>query len=338
MTWSQWLFDLPLALVLLLLAWRLVTSPDLFKATVLFIAFGLLMALAWVRLHAVDIALAETAIGAGVTGALFVSALNKMNGEQHKDQGDPLRLEGSALSLRRKGGLSSASPMIILLLVVLTGFLGWAIVSLPVQGTSLRTYVLANIAHSGVHNPVTAVLLNFRGYDTLLEITVLFAAALAVWSLGTVQIPEPVQTAAPFLTALLQVLLPAMVLTAGYLLWVGAHAPGGAFQAGAVLGGAGILLLLAEVRLASPVARWPLRTALTAGVSVFTAVGLGSMMLGGRLLEYPRGWAGTLILLIESAAALSIGITLMVLFIGGRPSEADGGVSLQSHRQREEQP
>ena len=85
MTWSQWLFDLPLALVLLWLAWRLLTSTELFKAVVLFIAFGLLMALAWVRLQAVDIALAEAAIGAGITGALFLSALNRMNGVQQKD-------------------------------------------------------------------------------------------------------------------------------------------------------------------------------------------------------------------------------------------------------------
>jgi len=88
MIWSQWLFDLPLALVLLWLAWRLLTSADLFKAVVLFIAFGLLMALAWVRLQAVDIALAEAAIGAGVTGALFLSALNKMNSnKQMNDKG-----------------------------------------------------------------------------------------------------------------------------------------------------------------------------------------------------------------------------------------------------------
>lgn len=85
MIWSQWLFDLPLALVLLWLAWRLLTSTELFKAVVLFIAFGLLMALAWVRLQAVDIALAEAAIGAGVTGALFLSALKRINSDQQKD-------------------------------------------------------------------------------------------------------------------------------------------------------------------------------------------------------------------------------------------------------------
>ena len=97
MTWSQWLFDLPLALVLLWLAWRLLTSVDLFKAVVLFIAFGLLMALAWVRLQAVDIALAEAAIGAGITGALFLSALNRMNGVQQKDDEDQDEVKGRNL-------------------------------------------------------------------------------------------------------------------------------------------------------------------------------------------------------------------------------------------------
>ena len=44
-------------------------------AVVLFIAFGLVLALVWARLYAVDVALAEMAIGAGVTGALLLAAL-----------------------------------------------------------------------------------------------------------------------------------------------------------------------------------------------------------------------------------------------------------------------
>ena len=231
-----------------------------------------------------------------------------------------------------------AKLIIIVLLMALTGLLVWAMLSLPLDGTSLRTQVFANIGHSGVSNPVTAVLLNFRGYDTLLEITVLFLAVLGVWSLGTIHIPDLLQPAGLFLMALLRILLPAMVLTAGYLLWAGAHAPGGAFQAGAVLGGAGILLLLTEVRFASTIDWWPLRTLLSAGILVFSGVGLGSMALGGRLLEYPRDWAGILILLIESAATLSIGVTLMVLFVGGRPSRVDGTVSMKPAGQREDKP
>ena len=71
----QTAFDLVLMLALLWLAWRALAAPDLFKGVVLFIAFGLLMALAWVRLHAPDIALAEAAVGSGITGALLLSAL-----------------------------------------------------------------------------------------------------------------------------------------------------------------------------------------------------------------------------------------------------------------------
>ena len=80
-------FDGILALILLVLAWRLLRSPDLFKAVVLFISFGLMMSLAWVRLKAVDIALAEAAIGAGITGALFLTALGRLRRNESRFRG-----------------------------------------------------------------------------------------------------------------------------------------------------------------------------------------------------------------------------------------------------------
>ncbi len=70
-----WTFDIVLCGSLVWLAWQTLATADLFKATVLFIIFGLIMALAWARLDAPDIALAETAIGAGLTGALLLSGL-----------------------------------------------------------------------------------------------------------------------------------------------------------------------------------------------------------------------------------------------------------------------
>ena len=74
----QWAFDAVLGLTLVWLAWRSLASPDLFRAIVLFISFGLVMALAWVRLGGIDIALAEAAIGAGLTGALLLAALVRL--------------------------------------------------------------------------------------------------------------------------------------------------------------------------------------------------------------------------------------------------------------------
>ncbi len=57
-------FDLLLAASLLWSAWRTLATPDIFRAVILFIVFGLLLTLGWARLAAPDIALAEAAIGA----------------------------------------------------------------------------------------------------------------------------------------------------------------------------------------------------------------------------------------------------------------------------------
>ncbi|HBH35695.1 MAG TPA: hypothetical protein DDW45_04780, partial [Gammaproteobacteria bacterium] len=70
---------------------------------------------------------------------------------------------------------------LMLLLLTVAGGLGYALLSLPEQAVGLSEQVRVNMEMSGVQNPVTAVLLNFRGYDTLLEMAVLLAALLGVW-------------------------------------------------------------------------------------------------------------------------------------------------------------
>jgi uncharacterized MnhB-related membrane protein len=88
-TLKQLAFDVPLVLTLIWLAWCSLTTRDLFKAIVLFIAFGLLMAIAWVRLQAPDIALAEAAIGSGLAGALFLSSLGRMERKRQSKEERP---------------------------------------------------------------------------------------------------------------------------------------------------------------------------------------------------------------------------------------------------------
>ena len=75
MSVALWALDVALCATLIWLAAQTLATADLFKATVLFVVFGLVMALAWARLEAPDIALAEAAIGAGLTGALLLSTL-----------------------------------------------------------------------------------------------------------------------------------------------------------------------------------------------------------------------------------------------------------------------
>jgi uncharacterized MnhB-related membrane protein len=78
LTVLDWAIDGLLAVTLLWLAGRALVSADLFQSVVMFISFGLVLSLVWVRLDAPDIALAEAAIGAGLTGALLLSALMRL--------------------------------------------------------------------------------------------------------------------------------------------------------------------------------------------------------------------------------------------------------------------
>ena len=78
----MWLIDGLIALTILWLAWQALTVADLFRAIAMFIAFGLLVAIAWVRLDAPDIAIAEAAIGAGLTGALLLVTLRRLRWSQ----------------------------------------------------------------------------------------------------------------------------------------------------------------------------------------------------------------------------------------------------------------
>jgi len=66
------LLDGVLVGLFLWVARAMLSSLDLFRSIVLFIAFGMLMAIAWTRLGAPDVGLAEAAIGAGLTGALLI--------------------------------------------------------------------------------------------------------------------------------------------------------------------------------------------------------------------------------------------------------------------------
>ncbi len=79
--------DTLLVLMLLWLAYATLSSRDLFRGIVLFIAFGLVLSMAWVRLGAPDVALAEAAIGAGLSGALLLATWGRLPGKHGKPQG-----------------------------------------------------------------------------------------------------------------------------------------------------------------------------------------------------------------------------------------------------------
>lgn len=204
--------------------------------------------------------------------------------------------------------------------VVLCALLGVALLgamlSLPEAPIHLPEQVAANLSISGVEHPVTAVLLNFRGYDTLLEVAVLLLALLGMLAAGVAPLRPAVFRADPLLVALARALAPLMVLVAGYLLWAGAFRPGGAFQAGAVLAAAGVLLRLSGFLPAWSLPGLRLRVALIAGFAVFLLAAAGGLF-AGALLRFPPASAGAVILAIEASLALSLGLILAGLFLAG---------------------
>jgi len=211
---------------------------------------------------------------------------------------------------------------ILLALLTIVAFghmLAWSLWTLPPEAAGLSLIVNEKMPESGVDAQVTAILLNFRSYDTLLELVVLLVALLGAWYLGKLHLPPQDSKPGLVLEGLVRFLVPVMILVTGYILWLGSHAAGGAFQAGALLAGAGVLMLVVIAEKVAVRDGVRLRALLVAGPGVFALVAGGLMLSGKLMLQYPQQHAGSLILLIEAASTLTIGITLTLLFAGGRP-------------------
>jgi multisubunit Na+/H+ antiporter MnhB subunit len=300
---ADWLFDGALGVLLLILAAAVLHARRLYTSVVLLIAFGLLLALTWARLGAPDLALAEAAIGAGLTGALLLSALARI---------------GDDAAARHHISTVRFWPATLLALLVGLALLR-ALWSLPDGPMLLPALALEQMPAAGVDHPVTAVLLNFRAWDTLLELMVLLLALLGVRQLQLTK--QHIAPPWPLLLAWSRLLAPLALVVGGYVLWRGAFAPGGAFQAGALLAAGAVILRLNQ--LLPPVRwdNWLVRSMALLGLTVFLAVGVVAYALGGASppspwLAYPSAYAGALILTIEAAATLSIATTLTLLVVG----------------------
>ena len=178
---------------------------------------------------------------------------------------------------------------------------------------ALNAIVRDAIPYSGVTNPVTAVLLNFRSYDTLLEIVVLALVAMAQRTPCITFTPTALYSehAAKLLK---QWLAPLIIVLSGYLLWTGAHQPGGAFQAGALLAAVSIIGLMLRTS-TQPLPMRGLTVLLVAGVIAFIAAGVLTFWFTGTVLQYPPLYAQLAIILIELAAMLSIATALALYYL-----------------------
>ncbi|GAB6061061.1 hydrogenase subunit MbhD domain-containing protein [Desulfonatronum parangueonense] len=344
-------FDVLLVGALLMVSRRLLMASDLFQATVLFVSFGLFLSLAWIRLQAPDIALAEAAVGAGLAGVLLFGTFkgiepNRVRDDQYRDRQGPgdtdenrnqVRTGEDDLSVTQfqavpcRLDLDASCPgrMHYLLAGGLVGLLTLLLVltvtHLPTDKGGLTEWAAQAMRDSGVEHPVTAVLLNFRLYDTWLELGVLILALVAVLAVyGRRELRmQARETSNSVLRWLVCLLTPIVLLVAVQLLWLGEHSPGGAFQAGVVLAAGLVLLRLTGLPSVNTLSRNALLSLVMFGFSaVLLLAAVTSFAPRLHPLEFPQQWAKTLILVLESAATISIGVTLASLVVhvlsGGR--------------------
>jgi len=295
-------------LLLVALAIWIVVAREAFLAIAGFVAYGLLLSLVWVRLYGIDVAMTEAAIGGGLTGALLIGATSRLRGTE------------KAAWAQRCGASTRVVAFLVSAVVATT--LALCVLLLPDPAPTLAPEVSADIAATGVGNPITAVLLAFRAVDTLLEAIVLVIALIGVWSLaadgfwggrpGVRQRVDPDGIFAYFA----RVLAPIGVIVAVYIVWVGADHPGGKFQGATLLAAMWLLVLMTGIADAPPISRTSLRIGLVIGPLVFIAIGFVGALVSGAFLAYPDGFAKPLIVAIELALTPSLTLILGLLLAG----------------------
>jgi multisubunit Na+/H+ antiporter MnhB subunit len=298
--------DVGLAVLILGVGASTIIVRTAFAAVIAFVAYGLLLAVAWVRLAAVDVALTEAAIGGGMTGMLLLGAVARLRLAKVDDT-------RTGLPVRLVTGVSCA--------LVAAG-LATTILLPPEAIPTLAPTVMENLAQSGLGNPVAGVLFVYRALDTLLEKVVVLLALLGVWSLA----PDSAWCGTPALrvyarpnstlTFLAQLLPPLGIVVGIYMCWVGAKDPGGAFQGGAILAAMWLLVMIAGQESPPSIGHPWLRLLLVIGPAIFLAIGLAGFVLANAFLAYPSGYAKPMIVAVEVALTLSIAVALGMLAAG----------------------
>ena len=146
----------------------MVFRRNLFSIVVLAGIYSFLMASVLVALDAVDVALTEASVGAGISTVLLLSALHLAKGENAKPIDRPWM--PLAISIAVAGALVYGS----------LGLPAFSDPQAPIHTHVVPRYLQEALKETGVPNVVTAVLASYRGYDTLGETTVVFTAGAGV--------------------------------------------------------------------------------------------------------------------------------------------------------------
>jgi multicomponent Na+:H+ antiporter subunit B len=171
--------ELLLFLILMVTAVLALRSRNLLTGVVLLAAFSLFAALLFSGMSAVDVGLVEGALGAGLTGVLFIAAvlITTASGESRVDP-------------RRKWFvLPLVAGFVALMLYASTGLPDRGDPDAPAQRGVSTEYVARSMEQTQTPNVVTSLLADYRSQDTLGETLVILTAALAA-SLVLVRRPD----------------------------------------------------------------------------------------------------------------------------------------------------
>lgn len=314
------LFNVFLLSMLVITALAMVASRHLFVTVMLSGIFSLLIAAIFLLLDAADVALTEAAVGAGISTVLFLGALALMDVEETVRGDKWMRI------------FSLCVVAITTLAVVYATFdkPAFGDPNAPIHLHVAPWYIQHVPIHMDIPNIVTGILGSYRGYDTLGEVFVVFTAGIGVLSI----LGDPIKNRQhrvegnaglrhyliPRLVG--RMLIPFIVLFGLYVQFHGEYSPGGGFQAGAIVAAAIILfaILEGEDQALKVIPMRGLYMLMASGALLYAGVGVATMVMGGRFLEYGvladtmvagQQWG---ILLIEAGVGLTVTGVLLTIF------------------------
>jgi multicomponent Na+:H+ antiporter subunit B len=237
-----------------------------------------------------------------------------------------------------------------LLIYATVDFPGWADPASPASTHLSPHFIEKTIEETSVPNIVTAVLADYRGFDTMFETTVIFSAGVACFILlrifvgkgpeerlyrhaltgVTIRVKEGAKILPSddfdridglwtphdlIITTICRLLIPFIQLFGLYVIAHGHHSPGGGFQGGVILGASIILLAIShDLRTAIQRLREKLDALLSAtGVLIYAGTGALCLLLGLNFLDYG---ALASVLFVDPVTARSHGILIVEIGVG----------------------
>jgi multicomponent K+:H+ antiporter subunit A len=237
-------------------------------------------------------------------------ALHRLPQRGPEERGIGRRWRDAAIGLAAGGGVAA---------------LAYAVLSRPFD--SIAPYYLATTKpEGGGANAVNVIIVDFRGFDTLGEITVLGIAAIVIHALLVGFMPlearrgpqAPDEASHPLmLSVATRLLLPLATTVSVYLFLRGHNEPGGGFIAGLVLAIALVLQFVANGwRWTGGRMRTDFRPWIGWGLLIAGFTGIGSWFFGAPFLtssyDYPL-WPVVGEVPLASAAAFDLGVYLTVV-------------------------